>query len=159
MANDDSWGHWAFAGSEPGPDLNIFSARYDTFIHPVTGKPLRETILETAQWVNVVARTASGDFVLVRQFRFGAREVTLEVPAGLVDTGEEPQAAAERELREETGFVSDAWSDLGAVYPDAGEHLQSLVLSAADVAAAVRDGRIRNPYTVVALSRVLDLRA
>ena len=184
MANDDSWGHWTFAGSEPGPDLNIFSARYDTFIHPVTGKPLRATILETAQWVHVVARTASGDFVLVRQFRFGAREVTLEVPAGLVDTGEDPQAAAARELREETGFVSDAWSDLGAVYqnpashtslchlwladdakatgetsPDAGEHLQSLVLSAADVAAAVRDGRIRNPYTVVALSRVLDLRA
>ena len=47
----------------------------------------------------------------------------------------------------------------GETSPDAGEHLQSLVLSAADVAAAVRDGRIRNPYTVVALSRVLDLRA
>jgi 8-oxo-dGTP pyrophosphatase MutT (NUDIX family) len=120
---------------------------------------------------------------MVRQFRFGARDVTLEVPAGLVDKGEEPQHAAARELLEETGYVSEAWRDLGAIYqnpashtnfchlwladdatptgatsPDAGEHIQALVMSEAEVAAAVRDGRIRHPLTLAALSRVLDLR-
>jgi 8-oxo-dGTP pyrophosphatase MutT (NUDIX family) len=183
MANGGGWGRWEFAGSEPGPDLNIFTARYDTFIHPVTGVPLRATILETAPWVKVVARVRGGGLVMVRQFRFGARDVTLEVPAGLVDEGEEPQHAAARELLEETGYASETWSDLGPIYqnpashtnlchlwladdatptgatsPGAGEHIQALVMSEAEVVVAVRDGRIAHPLTLAALSRVLDLR-
>ena len=181
--SNDKWGHWERSKSEPGHDLNIFTSRYDTFIHPVTKAPLRATILETHPWVKVVAFTADRDIVMVRQFRFGIADVTLEVPAGIIERGEPHQDAAIRELREETGYTSGDWKYLGHTHqnpashtgdvhywmatgatpshapaPDAGEHIAVSTLSQEEVVRAVHEGAIRNPYTLVALSRVLDLR-
>ncbi len=75
-------------------------------------------VLRTNEWVNVVALTPEDDLVLVRQWRHGVRRVTLEIPGGLVDDGETPREAAERELFEETGYRSDDWRPIGRVDPN-----------------------------------------
>lgn len=67
-------------------------------------------ISEFPPWVNVVAVTENDEFVLVRQYRPGLGAVHYELPAGVVDHGEDVEAAAKRELREETGFGGGRWS-------------------------------------------------
>lgn len=62
----------------------------------------------------VVATTPSDEIVLVRQFRIATGEVLTEVPAGLIDPGEEPAATAARELTEETGFVASSVEPIGS---------------------------------------------
>jgi 8-oxo-dGTP pyrophosphatase MutT (NUDIX family) len=62
--------------------------------------------------------TKEGDVVLVRQYRHGASKVTLEMPAGLVDPGEDPAEAALRECLEETGYRARNPISLGDVNPN-----------------------------------------
>ncbi|HOC06219.1 MAG TPA: NUDIX hydrolase [Bacillota bacterium] len=64
-------------------------------------------ILEFPDWVNIVAVTDDSKAILVRQFRHGREEITLEIPGGVVDPGEEPRLTAARELAEETGFIAE----------------------------------------------------
>jgi ADP-ribose pyrophosphatase len=69
--------------------------------------------------VMVVPVTADGQVILVRQYRHNLRGYALELPAGNVSTGEEPEAAAQRELEEETGYILDGAApmvSLGAFY-------------------------------------------
>jgi len=66
-------------------------------------------ISEYPPWVNVVAVTPADELVLVRQYRPGLGEVHYEIPAGVVDEREDAEAAARRELREETGFGGGTW--------------------------------------------------
>lgn len=79
-------------------------------------------VMETPDWANVVALTNDSQgrqcFVMVRQFRHGSMAVSLEFPGGVVDQGEDPTAAITRELKEETGYVSDEISYLGSVNPN-----------------------------------------
>ncbi len=79
-------------------------------------------LLTAPDWVNVVPvirDPAGGDrFLMVRQFRHGAGTVTTEFPAGLVEKGEPPLRAAERELREETGRRAGRMTLLGTVSPN-----------------------------------------
>jgi 8-oxo-dGDP phosphatase len=70
-------------------------------------------ISEYPAWVNVVALTRTDQVVLVRQYRPGLGEVHFEIPAGVVDeTDASPEAAARRELLEETGYGGGRWSSL-----------------------------------------------
>jgi ADP-ribose pyrophosphatase len=69
-------------------------------------------ISEFPPWVNVVAVTRDDRFVFVRQYRPGIGAVHYELPAGLVEEGEDLEAAARRELLEETGFGGGQWSVL-----------------------------------------------
>jgi len=75
-------------------------------------------ILAAPDWVNVIALTDAGRAVLIRQYRHGTREVTIEIPGGQVDPGETPLEAARRELDEETGYRSAHWEQIGAVDPN-----------------------------------------
>ncbi len=79
-------------------------------------------LLDAPDWVAVVAMTPEQDLVLVRQYRHGVGASTLELPAGAVEAGEPPQAAAERELAEETGFVATKWTRLGTISPEPSRH-------------------------------------
>ena len=67
-------------------------------------------ILEYPDWINVIAITEEGDFVLERQYRHGIQTVEYEICAGVIEKGEEPLAAAQRELFEETGYGGGEWS-------------------------------------------------
>ena len=75
-------------------------------------------ILDAPTWVNVVPLLDDGRVLLVRQWRFGIGAETLEIPGGMVDPGEDPAAAAARELLEETGYRAGSVRELGAVEPN-----------------------------------------
>jgi ADP-ribose pyrophosphatase len=71
-------------------------------------------VVEHPGAVAIAPVTASGELVLVRQYRHAARTVLLELPAGRLEPGETPLAAAQRELAEETGYKARRWRELGA---------------------------------------------
>ncbi len=75
-------------------------------------------LLGSPDWVNVVPVTAEGQVVLIRQWRHGTGETTLEIPGGLIDPGESPLMAGARELAEETGYEARRLELLGWVHPN-----------------------------------------
>lgn len=77
-------------------------------------------LLEVRDYVAVVARTADGRLLLVRQHRAAVGGESVELPSGLVDDGERPEDAARRELAEETGWQAGTLEFLGALTPDVG---------------------------------------
>ncbi len=99
---------WRRLGGEIIHDAGIFRLRRDAYEHD--GQRTRPFyILESNAWINVVPVTPEGGIVLVRQYRHGIEEPTLEVPGGLVDSRDkDPAAAAVRELLEETGHAGKA---------------------------------------------------
>jgi len=66
-------------------------------------------ILEYPTWVNIIAITEDGQFLMVEQYRHGLQDIFIELVAGVVEPGEEPLAAAKRELLEETGYGAGEW--------------------------------------------------
>lgn len=174
--------NWNLINTEPGPDLIIFKARYDTLENPRTGRKMKAVVLDVTDWVNVVAMTPEGQFVVVHQYRFGIGKTTVEIPAGMVDPGEEHQTAARRELREETGYTTDDWVYLGYVEPnpafqnnhchqwlaknvqkthpialDGNEDIAVTLMSISELQAEVKSGRLRHSLALLALSQVIDL--
>lgn len=96
----------------------IFDVRSVDFHHPAHPAPRDFFLIEPPDWVNVVALTPQRELVLVRQFRFGTNDVSLEIPGGVMDPGEDPVQTALRELQEETGFVGENARKLGSVHPN-----------------------------------------
>jgi len=174
--------HWTIITTEPGPELPLVTVRFDTIRNPRTGKEIRAVVLDSPDWVNVVALTPERRLVVVRQYRFGIGDVTTEVPGGLIDPGESHGDAAVRELREETGYTTTKWTYLGASEPnpavynnllhhwlaedveathplelDDGEDIIVDIMSLDEVREAVRSGAIRHSLVLAALARVMDL--
>lgn len=82
------------------------------------GDQRQALVVEAPGWVNMVAITPEERVVMVRQWRFGVAVETLEIPGGMIDPGESPREAAERELYEETGFRAARWTEIGVVQPN-----------------------------------------
>lgn len=174
---------WILERREQGPDLTLFRTRFDWLKNPRNAKTIRAVVLESNDWVNVVALTPDKKILVVRQYRFGIQKTTLEIPAGLIEPGENPEQAAVRELVEETGYTSDQWIPLGWVeanpaflnnrcylwlamdvvkttetHLDTGEELVMDELSIEEVMEEIKAGRMRNTYSLLGLSRVYDFR-
>ncbi|MBD5322120.1 MAG: NUDIX hydrolase [Bacteroides sp.] len=66
-------------------------------------------VLEYPKWINVLAITADGEYVMVKQYRHGLGVVATELCAGVVEEGEDPLDGAKRELLEETGYAGGEW--------------------------------------------------
>jgi len=98
-----------------------FSTRwFDLLARTVGDSPEPFYSLRPDDYVSVIARTPEDRILLVRQFRIAIKRETLEFPSGHVDPGELPEAAALRELEEETGYTADRVEYLGVLAPDTG---------------------------------------
>ena len=96
----------------------IFDVQSVDFQHPARLKSQDFFVINAPDWVNVVALTPDRQLVLVRQFRFGLDDFSVEIPGGVMDPGENAIAAGVRELREETGYIGTAARLLGVVHPN-----------------------------------------
>jgi len=139
-------------------------------------------VLEYPDWANVVALTDDDEVVLVRQYRHAVGRRVLELPSGVIDPGDaSPEAAARRELREETGFAAERWKLCGVLSAnpashtnstfcflatgclrvgepvlDAGEAVESLLLPLPEVLARVERGEMLQALHVGALHLALS---
>ncbi len=109
---------WKVIKSKKDTSYRVFSIRTDTAQSPRNGSIYDFYILESNPWVNVIPLTADENVILVKQYRHGIRDLTLEIPGGLVDDGDTPEQAAWRELAEETGYGAKEMISLGAVHPN-----------------------------------------
>ena len=75
-------------------------------------------VLDSPDWINIFSLTDDNKVVFVEQYRPGTDSITLELPGGMVNPNEQPLNSAQRELLEETGFISQEWSKLGIVDPN-----------------------------------------
>jgi len=98
--------------------FSVLRVREDEVESPRTGSTSARVVLEMPDWVNVIPVTADGKVVMIRQFRFGIWSPTLEIPGGIVESGEDPAHAAARELEEETGYRPASMRPLGWVHPN-----------------------------------------
>jgi len=79
----------------------------------------------TPDYINVVAVTEAGLFLCFRQVKYGIEGTTLSIVGGYIEAGEEPLAAAQRELLEETGYESNDWVSLGRYLVDPNRGIAS----------------------------------
>ncbi len=109
---------WKVIRSSRDKSYRVFSLRTDRAVSPRTGMEHDFFVLESSSWVNVIPVTREEQVVMVRQYRHGTRDVTLEIPGGLVEDNDTPEQAAVRELMEETGYGAGKIINLGSVHPN-----------------------------------------
>ena len=100
-------------------DCRIFEVYKRRFRRQSDGVESDFFVLDTNDWVNVLAITPNDELVLVRQFRYGTKEYSLEPPGGVIEKGENPIVAGLRELEEETGYVGKDARLIGQARPNA----------------------------------------
>ncbi len=169
---------WLSLGRELLAETRIYRVFSERFRSPRTGAEGTYSVIDSPDWVNVVALDTEGNMILIRQFRFGTGEITLEVPGGMVDPGEEPARSAERELREETGYRCQSMRSLGFIEPnpailnnrthmflaegcervaelalDEGEDIEVVPMPVNDVFGLLHTGAITHALVAVALQR------
>jgi 8-oxo-dGTP pyrophosphatase MutT (NUDIX family) len=150
---------WREVAREPVADCRVFKVERSIAASPIDGQPRAFYRLTSPDWAQVVPITPAGEVVLVRQFRHGSGQWTLEIPGGLVDPGEEPAQAALRECLEETGYRASGVSALGAVNPNPalfGNRLHAFIAHDAQPAGAIQN--TASEQTEVVLVPVSELR-
>ena len=168
---------WKQISSKLIGDFRIFTMRSDTCVNPRTGKEHDFFVLDSVNWVNIIAVTPDQQLVMVEQYRHGSGTVELEIPGGMMDAGEtDPVATAVRELREETGYAGENARLLGKIHSnpailsnvtytvliencrlqhgvefDSGEDLITRLVPVAEIPKLVADEKIGHSLVVVAL--------
>lgn len=158
-------------------DFRIFKLRADTRVNPRTGQEHDFYILDSVNWVNIIAVTPDQQLVMIEQYRAGSDRVELEIPGGMMDPHEtDPVATAVRELREETGYAGESARLLGSIRSnpailsntthtvliencrlkhgvefDSGEDLTTRLVPVAEIPKLVADEKIGHSLVVVAL--------
>lgn len=97
----------------------VVSLRVDTVALPGGGQATREVVVHRGSVV-IVPVDREGQVLLVRQYRHAAGRVLLEAPAGTLDPDEDPATCAQRELREETGYMAGDLRRLGGFWASPG---------------------------------------
>ena len=109
---------WSLASTEVVGKYRVF----DVLHHHVVDadeRPRKDVYcFSCPDWCNVVALTEKDELVLIWQYRFGTDALSLEIPGGVIEPGESPRDAAERELREETGYEASSFEHLMTVDPN-----------------------------------------
>ena len=108
-------GGWKRLGSERLMETPYFALRSDKLRLPGGAVKDPYYVVERPDAAIILPLTGEGEAVLVRQYRPPLERMELGLPAGLVEEGEKPEAAARRELLEETGYSGGEWEPLGAL--------------------------------------------
>ena len=98
---------------------HIFNIYHD-MVEIADGSIRPREIVEHNGGVCVVAVDDDNNVFMVRQFRYAVGKTMLEIPAGKLESGEDPFEAAKRELSEETGCTAEKWTELGFMHPTPG---------------------------------------
>jgi ADP-ribose pyrophosphatase len=168
---------WAQRSSKRVGDFRIFSIRSDLKVSPRTGQEHDFYVIESVNWVNVMALTLEKKLVMIDQYRHGSNTIELEIPGGMMDpTDNSPIEAGLRELREETGYEGERAELIGQIYAnpaimnnicytvlvmdcilkhdialDHGEDLATRVVDLEQIPSLVQEGKIGHSLVVVAL--------
>jgi ADP-ribose pyrophosphatase len=168
---------WRKLSSTPVGDFKIFRLRSDRLLSPRTGREHDFFVIDSVNWVNVIALTPERQLVMIGQYRHGSGTVELEIPGGMIDPRDSsPAAAGIRELREETGYAGENAHIIGEVFPnpaimsntcftvmvdncrclhpvefDHGEDLVTRLVPIAEVPQLVAAGKIKHSLVIAAL--------
>ena len=96
----------------------VFGFREDTVMSPKTDNTHPVWVMDAPTWVNIIPLTKDQKVVMIKQYRFGSKEISLEIPGGMVDAGETVFSAATREMKEETGYDSKEVYEIGKISPN-----------------------------------------
>ena len=169
---------WELISSQVERSFRIFNLRLDRARSPRTNEVHDFYVMETSPWVNVIPITHDNRVVLIRQYRHGIRQITLEIPGGVVEPTDTPEEAAIRELQEETGYRPGEIVSLGWSYPnpaihnnrcytylaknvmpagiqkqDACEDIEVVFYPASDIEELIRCGEISHALIIAAFHR------
>lgn len=167
---------WELKSVDTYAECQIFSILSKRYGHP-NGREGDYYVIQCNDWVNVVGLSSQGEILLVRQFRCGTDCLSLEVPGGVMEAGEDPVTAGMREMREETGFTSEKVSLLGWTHPnpaiqknrcfvvlaedieqthdtewDTDEDLRSMLVPVSELETFISSGEMTHALTHVALA-------
>ena len=139
-------------------------------------KSFREVTLHSGGVV-VVAFKDEKTILLVKQYRYPLKSINIELPAGKLEAGEDPDDAVKRELEEETGYRAKSWKSLGYInttpgicteklylysasdlefvgeHPDEGEVIKCYEYKLSDVYKMIYNGEINDSKTICAIAR------
>ena len=167
---------WERLVSETVYACRVFALRRERNRSPRDHRTHDFFVLDAPEWVNIIPVTTDGRVVMIRQYRHGVDEITLEIPGGTVDPDDaSPLHAARREMREETGYDSEDIVALGAIHPnpaiqnnrchtflaravarreeprfESTEETEVVLVPLAEIPALVREGSISHALVVVA---------
>ena len=166
---------WTFLHSKIIYACRIFTLKKDGYRSPRSGKELDFYLIDSVDWVNVIPLTSDEKVILVKQFRFGTKDFSLEIPGGMLDEGDTPSQAAIRELMEETGYAGEEPILLGIVHPnpaihtnrchtylirnvtfsnlfqqDSTEDIEVQIVPLAEIPRLIRDGQITHALVIAA---------
>lgn len=130
-------------------DFQILRVREDVFGDPRDLSEHRRVIIDADDWANVVALTPDDKVVMVRQFRFGSGTDALELPGGVVDAGETPEAAVVRELNEETGYRPGTVEGVGWLWSNPAHFTNRVHTFVARGCERVHDGRLEGAEDLI----------
>ena len=168
---------WKKTGDVGTADFRIFKVRTERKVSPRTGAEHSVYVIDSVNWVNVIAVTPENELVMIEQYRHGSDSIELEIPGGMIDAHDaSPAVAGIRELREETGYEGGHPRIIGQIRPnpaimsntcftlmvdncqlkhpvefDHGEDLVTRLVPVADLQKLVASGRIQHSLVVVAL--------
>ncbi|MGO9568949.1 MAG: NUDIX hydrolase [Desulfomonilaceae bacterium] len=172
---------WELVESHEDRKYGLFSVNIHKSKSPRTGQIHEFQVLESPDWVAVIAVTPDNQVVMVRQFRHGTGELSLEPPGGLVKKGQAPEQGAREELEEETGYQAETLEFLGWMHPmpaiftnrfyvylarnatptghlnpDETEEVETVLVPLNQIRDYIRSGRITCSVMIAALYLFLD---